>query len=387
MSKLGPLLVEAGLVGPRDVETAAQVPGRRLGSVLIARGVVDADDVSRLLARQLGVEAALASDVIAPEAAAQRLIPEALCRELCAVPFRLRGGAGRAPALLVALRDPGDRAAVDRLAHAAGIAVEPRVAAEIVLRVAHDGGDALEILAPRPPGSGEAFRVRPQRMPYLVSTRRRATPPFGGHTVPTLTAIPAAVRPPPPTAWLRPAIRRLAVPVMVIGLLVWGALAVRDAMRPTSRAVGTVHHSPYLGLRMGFPEEAGWRVTSKRRLREDGLRAELYYRGGVPEIPHTGMLLARVAAPSPGDAAQRLMRRAVPDLMIGECAYSSIVPAGVTCIAAGSVLPENPLTTMRLLEAHAWPGAGDGDYIVALMIDPDHTLSEDQYILRSITPD
>lgn len=380
------MLVEAGLVGLRDVETAAQVPGRRLGSVLIARGVVDADDVSRALASQLGVEAALASDVIAPEAAAQGLIPEALCRELCAVPYRVRGGAGEASVLLVALRDPGDRATVERLAQRAGVTVEPRVAAEIVLRVAHDGGDALEILAPRPPGSGEAFRVRPQRTPYVVGARRRATPAFDGRSMPILTPLPeVAPRPAPWTSWILPLIRRLGIPVMVIGLLIWGVLAVRDGLRSTSRAVGTEHHSSHLGLRMGFPEEAGWRVTSKRRLREDGLRAELYYRGGVPEVPHTGMLLARVEAPSAGDAAQRLMRRAVPDLMIGECAHSTIVPAGVSCIAGGSVLPENPLTTMRPLEAHAWPG--DGDYIVALMIDPDHTLSEDLYILRSIAVD
>ena len=54
-------------------------------------------------------------------------------------------------------------------------------------------------------------------------------------------------------------------------------------------------------------------------------------------------------------------------------------------MVTNKTLPENPLTTMRPLETHAWPG--DGDYIVALMIDPDHTLSEDLYILRSIAVD
>src|SRR6185295_5511039 len=49
-------------------------------------------------------------------------------------------GTGRGRTLLVAMRDPGDLAAIDQLAFASGAKVEARIAPEIYLRAALERG-------------------------------------------------------------------------------------------------------------------------------------------------------------------------------------------------------------------------------------------------------
>ena len=59
----------------------------------------------------------------------------------------------------------------------------------------------------------------------------------------------------------------------------------------------------------------------------------------------------------------------------------------VTCRGAGVVQPRNPNQLMQELHVHSWSTGVDGDYLVAIMIGPDHTLSEQQDITESIRID
>jgi hypothetical protein len=60
---LGKLLVEAGLVGSAEVDSALaeqQRTGRRLGEILVGRGVISAPELIRVLAEQSGIDVTIA---------------------------------------------------------------------------------------------------------------------------------------------------------------------------------------------------------------------------------------------------------------------------------------------------------------------------------------
>jgi hypothetical protein len=107
---LGALLAEAGLLGSVDLDLAlkhARADGKRLGEVLVELGLVEADEVVRLVAAQRGLPFV---DVrrIAVDPAAARLLPLELARGNRALPVGFARGLP-----VVAVADPTDEDAMD----------------------------------------------------------------------------------------------------------------------------------------------------------------------------------------------------------------------------------------------------------------------------------
>jgi type IV pilus assembly protein PilB len=117
---LGSLIVRDAIARTDDVRDAlveAQESDRRLGEVMLERGLIRERDLARLLAEQEGLNFVDLGmhDV---DAEAVGLLPEAVARRHGAVAFRLRGGF-----VTVALADPTDDAGMDAVREA----VERRV--------------------------------------------------------------------------------------------------------------------------------------------------------------------------------------------------------------------------------------------------------------------
>lgn len=143
---LGQLLVDAGVLAPAALRDALEEQvhsGRRLGEVLVRKGIVDEADVARALATQLAVE--FAASPLRPESKALAKVQPRLARAKGVLPLSL---AGRR--LRVAMADPLDGNAVDELRFQSGCHVEPVVAPpSAVARGVREayGGELPELLS------------------------------------------------------------------------------------------------------------------------------------------------------------------------------------------------------------------------------------------------
>jgi hypothetical protein len=140
--RLGEQLVAEGAVSPALVAAALErmaVTGERIGSALVGVGA-SADRVAMALAGQQRVLAARDAHLAAVTIAVRERVPEEVARRLVAVPLRIAPGTGE---LVVALRDPGDGAALAELARVSGMTIRAAVAAEVrlgkALRVVYGG--------------------------------------------------------------------------------------------------------------------------------------------------------------------------------------------------------------------------------------------------------
>lgn len=121
-SRLGERLVAKGLLGDEQVRQALEVQGHSkafLGQVLVDLGFVPAKVVGEDVGRHLGVRYVHLLDS-PPDPSAVALVPEALARSLQALPIRLVGDS-----IEVAMVDPLDVSAIDRLHEATGRRVVP----------------------------------------------------------------------------------------------------------------------------------------------------------------------------------------------------------------------------------------------------------------------
>ena len=161
--RLGELLLADGLVAADELEAALaqqRRSGARLGSVLYLNGRVTADAIARALARQHGVPAALVRHLDGRDPTLAARIPAELARRRQALPVALSraraatdpAAAGAAPSLVVCMRDPGDAAALAEVTAAAGGSVVAAVACEAVL-AAHvaraypdEDGDGVDVV-------------------------------------------------------------------------------------------------------------------------------------------------------------------------------------------------------------------------------------------------
>jgi hypothetical protein len=108
---LGTLIFRAGLIAPQQLEDALAEglrTGKRLGEVLLARGWLSEEDLTRLLAGQKGLPFALPRDVVIDQELAGRLSYEDARREL-ALPLVVEFGVP-----VVAMADPSEDA-MDRV--------------------------------------------------------------------------------------------------------------------------------------------------------------------------------------------------------------------------------------------------------------------------------
>jgi hypothetical protein len=129
MAKLGQLLVARGWITVQQLTRALKtqnVGGGRLGTCLLEMDALTEELLQRGLAEQLGVPTASADELYGVPEEVIGLIPEKLARRCRAVPFRVEGGR-----LDLALMDPRNLSAQDEIAFASGKRVKVFVAAEV----------------------------------------------------------------------------------------------------------------------------------------------------------------------------------------------------------------------------------------------------------------
>ncbi|MEZ5098400.1 MAG: hypothetical protein R3C15_01025 [Thermoleophilia bacterium] len=148
---LGTLIHNMGLVGAADIEAALEESvrdGKRLGEVLLDRGLIAERDLGRLLAGQKGLPFVdLGSIQLDPQAAT--LLPVGSARLYLALPIRIEDGVP-----VVAVCDPTNQLAIENVRRALG--VEPRFAVasrgDILRAIASVHGAVAEVPAePAPP--------------------------------------------------------------------------------------------------------------------------------------------------------------------------------------------------------------------------------------------
>jgi hypothetical protein len=164
--KLGELLVDSGVITREQLShalTHQRQYGGRLGTCLVELGVVDEKTVSGVLAKQLNIPSATASQLEKCDAFAIKMVPATMAERLRVVPIRQDGDK-----LWVAMADPTDRQALGELSKLSSKQIRPMVAPELlvqyaleryykvkrkprVVQVRTGGSDLLSIDAPKTP--------------------------------------------------------------------------------------------------------------------------------------------------------------------------------------------------------------------------------------------
>lgn len=406
--RIGELLLEAQLVTEEQIRQAqTHSDGLRLGSALIANRAVEPDVVARALAQQLGIPPAKEADLLSPEPAARAAVPDALQKRLFALPYKVHG-AGTMRVLEVALRDPENQAAINELKVASGMRIDARIAPEVLIKEAlfprtelpppsafegpdggappDDGGleldlDRVKRPSDAPPSRGRRNSAYPRTTRPPASTG--ATDAAGGAGGPTPVPL-------PPLQYEEPAPgKAIGSAIKVIFLLGMAALVVfvgvrfKKCITSTTKSVGTHYDSKLLGLGIDFPDGAGWRVAPDLKVQVGSARSEYFYRGGVPEVPVVTMVLARGPAEDAGVAAQRALADLVKDAQTMGCESSPDRAGAVVCRGGGSLTLFGKARQNVMIDVHVWV-ISTGELVIAVMINPDQTLSETQYILSSI---
>jgi hypothetical protein len=188
--RLGEILVQHGLLSHAQLAAALSqklAQGGRLGTYLIEHNILTADQVALALAEQFGVPPALEPDFLRADATLRQRMVVHQAIELQAIPLYFTSPRRVA----VAMANPANSRALDRLAFILGATVEPLVASEKALarqfellykvrrkRAAPATRPTPE--APPPPkpivarlADGESSEIRPA----LRSHRRRPQPP------------------------------------------------------------------------------------------------------------------------------------------------------------------------------------------------------------------
>jgi hypothetical protein len=132
--KLGVLLIEAGLITAaqlQDTLRQQRLSGERLGSTLVAEGIINEDSLMDFLAKQTGVPRMDVKNLDIPPAVLQR-IPRRLAEQMNILPVALK----EPKSLVLAMADPMDLNAVDSARFASGMNIEPVVAGHTALRQA-----------------------------------------------------------------------------------------------------------------------------------------------------------------------------------------------------------------------------------------------------------
>ena len=142
---LGRLLVESGAVTRAALDDAREEQrrsGRRLGAVLLRKGLVDEVQVARAVATQMGLT--YVAPPLSPEPAALKKIQPGLARSKGVLPLSLKGRK-----LTVAIGDPLEADVIDDLRFQSGCHIDPVVAPpSAVARAVRDayGGELPELL-------------------------------------------------------------------------------------------------------------------------------------------------------------------------------------------------------------------------------------------------
>jgi Type II secretion system (T2SS), protein E, N-terminal domain len=130
--KLGEILVKRGLVTEVQLEAATveqHTQGLRLGTYFVEKGILTSDQVALALAEQFGVPPALEADFVRAETGLRKRLVVNQAIELMAIPlFHVNPRR-----VAVAMGNPANPQALDRLAFILGATVDPMVTSEVAL--------------------------------------------------------------------------------------------------------------------------------------------------------------------------------------------------------------------------------------------------------------
>jgi hypothetical protein len=204
---LGTLIFRAGLLGEEQLEDALREgmrTGRRLGEVLIGRGLLHERDLGRLLAGQKGLPFVEISASNAEDSALAQL-SEQDARHQVALPLRHEGGQ-----LVVAVADPSNELMIENLRRTLGAAPKLVVAphAELVQAI----GEAYA--RPRPDESAEQKAVVAEPEAPQPETEPLPEPQEQTERAP-VKPLPIVFRPQKPSAEPPPAPPKLMVSTAV----------------------------------------------------------------------------------------------------------------------------------------------------------------------------
>jgi hypothetical protein len=132
--KLGEILIQLGMLTPERVTAILNdrsLVGGRLGTQLVERGLLDTDQVSEALGRQLRMPAALQRHFDKADPAIVALLKPNLAARYMAIPLvAAKSGAKR---IVVAMATPQDVLIIDDVSFALGARVEPMIASELAI--------------------------------------------------------------------------------------------------------------------------------------------------------------------------------------------------------------------------------------------------------------
>ena len=128
--RIGAMLVAAGKITEAQLEEAVRDQrdsGKRLGEVLVERGHVSELELTQILSNQLSV-AWVALDHVEFSEDILRLVPGKLAREFTLIPVHFRLGEKGEKILYVAMDDPTNIQAMQRISEVAVMHVRPMIA-------------------------------------------------------------------------------------------------------------------------------------------------------------------------------------------------------------------------------------------------------------------
>jgi hypothetical protein len=128
-TKLGEMLVEAGVLSPVQLEDALKsqaVFGGRLGTNLIEMGYLGENDLAGFLSRKLGLPCVAAEQLMSVPPAVIRLVPRELAEKYHIIPLGLKK-----KRLTLAMLDPSDLPLMDEISFITGYFIVPIIAPEL----------------------------------------------------------------------------------------------------------------------------------------------------------------------------------------------------------------------------------------------------------------
>lgn len=144
--RLGQLLVDARLVAQDALDRILELQrqdGRRLGTLLVERGLIDETQLTQILSHQLSVPWV---SLLHIEFSRQllNLVPHDVAERYCVVPIFVRHIRGQGDTLYVAMDDPSNEEALQACASFAGLSVRAMIAPpsdiRSAIRVYYGGG-------------------------------------------------------------------------------------------------------------------------------------------------------------------------------------------------------------------------------------------------------
>jgi len=176
-TRLGDLLLKQGLVTTAQLDEALKyqvIFGGKLGTNLIEMGIVEEDEIARVLSQQFHVPTLTAEEVMNVEPQVLALLPRELVEQHSVIPLKLEGRR-----LTLLMPDPSNFKLIDDLAFRTGLIIKPVVAAEVRLII------ALE----------KHYNIGRDRR-YIHVTKKLATKRPAPPTVPAEAVTPPTLTPP-----------------------------------------------------------------------------------------------------------------------------------------------------------------------------------------------